>query len=234
MPPTQGDFMEFFFSPSFIQMPQIAGILTHEIWHLISRNISQELKNRVYSCIGFSPMAHVMPYPSQLVKISNPDATRIEHYIELQFPDNVGSARVVCLTPIIYSSSATFDPSQGDSFFKYMVRKLIVVQRNENGTWEPVRKNSSASTNTQIPSEIYDIRDTSDMPPSFWDKIGKNTSYLIHPEETIADNFMHLILQHQNIVETPLILQKLGTIFGEKNFTQVETAQHYKEQGQQH
>jgi len=108
-----------FIPTSFLDMPQIDGVIVHEIWHLISRKISPELKNKVYACIGFKPMGHVMEYPSELVKISNPDATKIEHYIEITLPNNT----TLCLTPIIYSSSANFNPFLGQTFFPLHAKK---------------------------------------------------------------------------------------------------------------
>lgn len=201
-----------FFPGLFLKLPNLPGIVIHEIWHLISRKISTELKAKVYGCIGFKPMGHVMDYPSELVKISNPDAPKIEHFIEVQMGDN----STMCLTPIIYASSPNFDPSLGKSFFKYMQRKLIVLMKGVSGIWAPMRKNVGSG------GEIFDIRDTAEMPEDFWEQIGRNTSYMIHPEETIADNFMHLIQQNYDFVETPEILFQLGEIFGQKNLTVTE------------
>ena len=30
--------------------------------------------------------------------------------------------------------------------------------------------------------------------PAFLDKIGKNTNYIIHPDEILADNFVRLVM----------------------------------------
>lgn len=38
-----------------------------------------------------------------------------------------------------------------------------------------------------------DMYTTADMNDSFWDQVGRNTDYLIHPEETMADNFEFLV-----------------------------------------
>jgi len=85
-----------------------------------------------------------------------------------------------------------------------MQRKLIVVHK-VGEMWKPLKLENST----------YDIRDTEDMPPSFWDQIGRNTSYMIHPEETIADNFMHMVQLHHSYVSNPEILLALGQIFSE-------------------
>ena len=47
--------------------------------------------------------------------------------------------------------------------------------------------------------------------PDFQAKIGKNTNYIYHPEEILADNFVHLVRQRPNL-ETPRIVEDLQRV----------------------
>jgi len=177
----------------------IEEVLTHEIWHIISRNISPELKNRVYGCIGFKDMGHELAYPEELTKISNPDAPIMKHYIEVNMPDGSN----VCLIPIICSNNPIFRPGFGVTFFQYLQLSLLVVKKSEGGTWHAVKTEHGKR----------ELREVASMPQHFWSQIGRNTSYMIHPEETVADNFMYLIQQHgPPKIKSPEILEKLREI----------------------
>ncbi len=44
---------------------------------------------------------------------------------------------------------------------------------------------------------------------SFADQIGQNTKYTIHPDEILADNFVHLILQTEKLA-SPRIVEQMG------------------------
>ena len=44
--------------------------------------------------------------------------------------------------------------------------------------------------------------------PSYHDQIGRNTGYIIHPEEVLADNFT-LLLQGRTEVKSPHVLDGL-------------------------
>ena len=42
----------------------------------------------------------------------------------------------------------------------------------------------------------------------FYEQIGRNTGYIIHPEETLANNFVHLMLKKQDL-KNPEIPKKI-------------------------
>jgi hypothetical protein len=43
---------------------------------------------------------------------------------------------------------------------------------------------------------------------SFVEQIGQNTKYTIHPDEILADNFVHLVLQTEKL-DSPQIVEKM-------------------------
>jgi hypothetical protein len=49
----------------------------------------------------------------------------------------------------------------------------------------------------------------------FYEQVGRNTQYIIHPEEILADNFAMLVMGDQN-VPSPEILKKLQDVLTEK------------------
>jgi hypothetical protein len=42
----------------------------------------------------------------------------------------------------------------------------------------------------------------------FFEQIGRNTNYIIHPEETLANNFVHLMTAKQDL-KNPEIPEKI-------------------------
>jgi hypothetical protein len=49
----------------------------------------------------------------------------------------------------------------------------------------------------------------------FFEQVGRNTNYVIHPEEILADNFALLVLDEHN-VPSPEILEKTQRILEQK------------------
>lgn len=53
-----------------------------------------------------------------------------------------------------------------------------------------------------------------DKTPDYMKRIGNNTGYIIHPDEILADNFVHLILQTKDL-ETPHIVTQMEELLTE-------------------
>jgi len=173
-------------------------LFLHEMWHIISRQLPAAVRDRVYNTIGFLPCGHVFHHPAELTRISNPDAVLMEHYIEVKFGE-----RSACLVPIIFANTPDFEPDD-KNFFSRVVRSLITVEKNaETNTWIPARLDGKLLLLT-----------IQQMPASFWSQVGRNTFYIIHPEETIADNFAWLVNDPRSVdVRSPEILEKIRVIF---------------------
>ncbi len=56
----------------------------------------------------------------------------------------------------------------------------------------------------------------------FYEQVGRNTGYIIHPEEILADNFALLVLAQKN-VRSPQILDDMRTILADNRTTKRET-----------
>ena len=47
--------------------------------------------------------------------------------------------------------------------------------------------------------------------PSYLEQIGKNTGYIIHPDEILADNFIQLVKENKK-VPTPKIIEQMQSV----------------------
>ena len=164
----------------------------HELFHIISRN-NPDLRNKLYKCIGY----HLIPndlnadLPNNLahLKITNPDAPVIKHYIKLCTKDSEDNE--LCLAPILVASQP-YSPDKYTSFFDYLLTKFAILDEN----WQ-----------------VTSLISYSDV-IGFYDKIGRNTTYIIHPEEILADNFVFLVT-HETKVPSPNILQLMMDVLKE-------------------
>lgn len=165
-------------------------LLLHELFHVLSRH-APEWRRDLYRLVGFEvcePIA--LPPPLADLKLTNPDAPLIDCRITLTEGDETFQA-----APILYSSSATYDGVNKPPLFKYLVFRLMKVEEHE-GRWRPLLKEDEPILIDPANSK------------SFAAQIGQNTKYIIHPDEILADNFVHLVLQTQQL-PTPKIVDEM-------------------------
>jgi hypothetical protein len=172
---------------------QFDRLLVHELFHVLSRH-QPMLRSDLYAVIGFQTCPPIALPPSlKDRKLTNPDAPLVDCYIELSAGDKTYVA-----APVLYASAKEFDPQVGGTLFKYLTFRLMVIEKHE-GQWRPVMKGEQ-------PVVIDPTKE-----PAFFDKVGRNTKYIIHPDEILADNFVHLVLGEQNVA-TPRILERMGRV----------------------
>lgn len=168
-------------------------LLLHELFHILSSH-NDELRDRLYAVVGFARCgAAMLPDDLGARKITNPDAPTIEHAIEIAVDDK--PLRVV---PILLADSAKYDAAGGKEFFAHMQFRLLAVEKTAAGT--------VAARLVDGKPQLLDPAET----PSYHDKIGRNTGYIIHAEEVLADNFVLLVTGETN-VKTPRILEEMRT-----------------------
>ena len=139
-------------------------LLAHELFHVLTRN-NPEFRRDMYRMIGFTVTDQELEYPAALAerRISNPDVNRFDSYATF-----IINGKQQDCTMAIFASK----PYEGGSFFDYIQIGLLAV---ENG--KVVERDGQPV--------IYSIDDAAD----FYDKVGKNTGYVINPEEILAENF---------------------------------------------
>jgi hypothetical protein len=182
-------------APVSKDMTEIQKVICHELFHILSR-ANPDLREELYAAIGFVKCDEVA-FPSELRrrKITNPDAPRNDHWVHLQ----AGTQDCEAI-PILFSSSEKYDPRRGGEFFGYLQFQFLLVERNDDSaTVTPIYDGQNP--------KLVSIEQVS----GFYEQVGRNTGYIIHPEEILADNFALLVLQERN-VSSPLVIKKLEGI----------------------
>jgi len=174
---------------------EIQRLLAHELFHIFSRS-HPNLVKRLYKMIGFNYCGEVeFPPNLALQKITNPDAPKNDYYIQLE----LGTEKVQAV-PILFSKVSKYDVSHGGEFFQYMQLALLLV---------------GPPAGSGTPRTLYD----SGVPrliglqqvSGFFEQVGQNSGYIIHPEEILADNFALLVLGERNL-RSPEILLRMKRI----------------------
>jgi len=145
----------------------------HELFHILSRN-NPSLRDELYSIIGYEKCGVVtLPEPMMPRRISNPDAPVVEHCIRVS-----KESQPYWCAPVLFSRTPQYDPNVGGTFFRYLEFRLMAIDRE------------SAKA---ILKDGQPILLKPDAVDGFYEQIGRNTDYIIHPEETLANNFVHLM-----------------------------------------
>ena len=156
------------------QPPILARLLAHELFHIASRQ-NKDWRDAMYSTIGFVPIEEVaIPAPLAARRITNPDAPRIDAAIKVLTDDGP-----VWVAPLLQSTADSYDAAKGGELFAYLKLVWLEVARGER---TPQRADLQ-----QVPR----MRSTAEL-RGFEEQIGRNTGYVIHPEEILADNFAQL------------------------------------------
>lgn len=174
---------------------ELQRLIAHELFHIATR-ANVELKTALYAAIGFHDCGAV-PFPEALAarKITNPDAPANDHCIAV----NHGDEKVWAI-PILYSSSQRYDTERGGAFFDYLQFALLLVEApNDAGR-------SRALMDADGP-RLTDLQQVS----GFFEQVGRNTQYIIHPEEILADNFALLVLERTDL-PSPEVLTRLQDV----------------------
>jgi len=147
-----------------MQWHRLDYLLAHETFHILSR-ADGRLREELYGAIGFRACAAV-DFPERLarLRLTNPDAPDNRHAIGVR---RVGHPAEVM--PFVHFPSDKIDPRAG--FEGQMRTSWLAVDRE--GTRCKVRDESLA------PDELEGL----------YEQIGRNTAYVVHPEEILADNF---------------------------------------------
>ncbi len=175
---------------------QLEDLLIHESFHVFSKN-NLKIREKLYKIIGFTSCPE-LNFPRELLnqKITNPDAPLNNFYTELL--TNNGFINVI---PVLFSDEP-YNTDRGGEFFDYMQFKLLSV-KIEDECCTPVYNGDQLALHG--PNEV----------PDYFQKIGRNTEYIIHPEEVIAENFTMMINKRFN-VPNPGIIKKMNQILENK------------------
>lgn len=164
-------------------------LLAHEFFHVYSR-YNEEKRNMIYSIFGFEKCNRIETGEAMNHHvITNPDCPFTEHFISLQYNDKQ------CDMVLQLYSKKNYKPSYdlGD----YMNVGLLEVA-GDNKTKHPKTIDGNGI--------IHNL----DEVPDLINKIGKNTSYVLHPEEIAAENFALWVSKSE--VPQPQYFEKIKVI----------------------
>ena len=167
--------------------------IIHELFHVLSRS-DPALRAKLYGILGFTRINDVA-YPAELRgrRITNPDGVQNGWLLTV-----TNQSAPVTVVPLLYATQAHYVPAQGDEFLRYVTFKLLVAQRNGD-RWEAAL--------TDLKPQLLDPQSVS----GFFEQIGRNTDYIIHPDEILAVNFTLLVNGNTN-VPSPRILTELKRV----------------------
>ncbi len=175
----------------------IENTFIHEIFHVYSRH-NRDKRARFYKIIGFETGPELtLPREWFERHITNPDAPEMNSYATLRTEE--GELRV---TPFIYATEPVYDVSKPGGIFQSLRFVLLRVEE-KNGVITPVMEKGQ-------PLMINAYKT-----PAFWEMIGTNTNYVIHPEEIMASNFTFLVTGKKGL-PNPGIIEQMRRIFLEK------------------
>ena len=149
---------------------ELKQTVIHELFHILTRN-DNDFRQDMYGIIGFK-MMNTVKYPTTIsdFRITNPDAPQTDSYITL-----TKDGKPVDCMMILYSS----EPYESGLFFKYL--NVGFMKLKGNTVKEPELLNGRPI--------IYSMNDVR----GFFEQVGRNTQYILHPEEIMADNFVYAI-----------------------------------------
>jgi hypothetical protein len=161
-------------------------LLSHEAFHVLSR-ANPALREELYRAIGFNACAAVeLPSDLAALRLTNPDAPVSRHAITAR-----SGQRSVEVVPFVHLSSAQADPAAG---FMPQLRTV----------WLPVERRGERCS-------ARDERLGLDQLEGIYEQVGRNTAYLIHPEEILADNFSYLFRPSPKL-DSPEIVERIRRI----------------------
>ena len=148
-------------------------LLAHEVFHVLSRT-DPLLRDDLYALLGFKTVDG-FEYPAELEdrRISNPDAFEYLHSVTVQ-----SGSESVDVMPVIQSLLPLNEVIQLPNFFDALDIVLLSV---DAGTGEALRDGNGDLIK-------YNFGNTNWIP-----LLLRNSSFIIHPEEVLADNFATLM-----------------------------------------
>lgn len=154
-------------------------LLAHELFHVLTRE-DPSLRDALYALLGFEPLRG-FDYPAELEarRLSNPDAWSYQHAMAVQTPDGLLSVIPVVQTAIPLEELIALPSGPGPPpIFGVLQIVLVGVDPLTGGA---LRDDSGSLL-------AYHFGNTDWVP-----RMLRNSSYIIHPEELLADNFATLM-----------------------------------------
>jgi hypothetical protein len=170
-------------------------LILHELFHVLSRH-DPELRKVCYGTIGFRPINEIeLPEELRQRKVTNPDGVQNGWRIGLTNQNEAFYA-----VPILLATGPSFNPNERDASAYDYFRLLVVKPDGTNWVAQRVAGRP----------RLFRPADTT----GWFEQIGRNTGYTIHPDEILADNFVRLINGDTNL-PSPQIITAMANAFSQ-------------------
>lgn len=165
----------------------LCPLLAHELFHVLTRN-DHKFKEALYKVIQFTCLDKEIKFPDDIWSkhISNPDISLYDSYATFTINGQPQNCAMILIAN---------KPYAGGSFFNYLQVALIPLDEE----FKPIQQEEK--------TVVYSIADAED----FYDKVGRNTNYVINPEECLADNFAMTLVGSSSIAN-PEILERISEL----------------------
>lgn len=181
-------------------------LLAHEFLHVLTRH-NPDLRRSLYAVIGFQRCNEIeLPEQLKARKITNPDAPWNDSYITVSV-----DGKPTPVVPILFSKEEKYNPRKGGGLFRYLSFRLLAIDRSD-GQWKPKYRDGEPV--------LLDVGQVS----GFYEQVGRNTGYIIHPEEIIAENFA-LLVTGKTDLRSPEIIRKMQQVLSGKRPEADETSE---------
>jgi hypothetical protein len=135
-------------------------LMAHEAFHVLTR-ADAHLREDLYETIGFRACGSTeLPPALAELRLTNPDEPEKRYAIRLAQGE---------MMPLVHFASHAIDATQGFSTYA-------------RTSWLPVERIGGRC-------RVRDERSTTERLEGLYEQVGRNTAYVIHPEEILADNF---------------------------------------------
>jgi len=180
-----------------IILPLSGGPLTeklfyHELFHVLSRH-QLDKHHSLYGLLGFKPCDYRGNDEVNAKSLTNPDVPAAGYYLPVTL-DGQASA----IMTYLHAARAAFDPTIEKGFGGHFGFGLLKVKTDDG--------KCIVDTDAEGKAQLLNPAATAD----FFAAIGRNTSYIIHPEEVLAENFVFVMMGKKDL-PNPEVMERLKT-----------------------
>lgn len=174
----------------------LKALFLHELHHVLSR-ANAELHDDYFAIIGFEPCRFEEPAALREIRLSNPDAPTYRHYVPAVPGEGAPFSGADGVIPYLFTGQSYNGSGRLPDYFGF---GLLPVSVGEG----------TCTALAERPNELLQPGQV----PAFGEMIGENTGYVIHPEETLADNFVFWALERADLPD-PEIPAAVGAFWTE-------------------
>lgn len=187
-----------FFGPTLPEDDaELDGLFFHELFHVMSR-ANANRRDELYGSIGFQRCTSFdLPAGLRARMFTNPDAPTVEYVVPQANPSD--NQRFT--TPVLTADPPHYDPAT--NFTGYFEILFIDVRRSANGACTTVAREDGDVAR-------FEMREAVGM---LFAHAGRNTNYVLHPEELMADNFSQMMTRRADAPD-PWVYERLAGVLG--------------------